>query len=63
VKTGLSDDVSVAILEGMEAGETVITGPYRTVKKLKHKEAVKKKEGVENEEGEESESEVQVEVD
>lgn len=63
VKTGLSDDVSVAILEGLEAGETVITGPYRTVKTLKHKDAVKKKEGVEKEEGEESESDVQVEVD
>ncbi len=63
VKTGLSDDVSVAILEGLEAGETVITGPYRTVKTLKHKDAVKKKEGAETEEDEESESEVQVEVD
>ena len=60
---GLSDDVSVAILEGLSEGETVITGPYRTVKTLKHKDAVKKKEGEEKKDDGESESGVQVEVD
>jgi HlyD family secretion protein len=63
VKTGLSDDASVAILEGLNEEDTVITGPYRTVKKLKDGDAVKKKAGVGEDEESESESGVQVEVD
>lgn len=31
VKTGIQDDKNIVITSGLEAGETVITGPYRTV--------------------------------
>lgn len=65
VKTGISDDVSVAILEGLAEGDTVITGPYRTVKTLEQGDAVKKKEGSakKDEAKANSDSGVQVEVD
>ena len=35
VKTGASDESYVQILDGLKAGETVVTGPYRILKKLK----------------------------
>ncbi len=31
VKTGIQDDKNIVITSGLDAGETVITGPYRTV--------------------------------
>ncbi|PRP67588.1 efflux RND transporter periplasmic adaptor subunit [Nonlabens agnitus] len=31
VKTGIQDDKNIVIISGLEPGETVITGPYRTV--------------------------------
>ena len=31
VKTGIQDDKNIVITSGLETGETVITGPYRTV--------------------------------
>jgi HlyD family secretion protein len=31
VKTGIQDDKNIVIISGLEQGETVITGPYRTV--------------------------------
>ncbi len=34
VKTGISDDLRVEILSGLEEGQTVVTGPYRTLKTL-----------------------------
>lgn len=34
VKTGIQDDANIEITEGLEVGETVITGPYNTVTKL-----------------------------
>lgn len=34
VKTGIQDDANIEIIEGLEVGETVITGPYNTVTKL-----------------------------
>ncbi|NJW52420.1 efflux RND transporter periplasmic adaptor subunit [Salinimicrobium oceani] len=34
VKTGIQDDANIEIKEGLEEGETVITGPYNTVTKL-----------------------------
>ncbi len=34
VKTGIQDDANIEITEGLEEGETVITGPYNTVTKL-----------------------------
>lgn len=61
VKTGLSDETNVVILEGLAEGDTVVTGPYRTVKALKNGEKVRKKEGEEKKD--EGESAVQVEVD
>lgn len=65
VKTGISDDTSVVILEGLSEGDTVVTGPYRTVKSLKHGDAVKsKKEPAPTKKDDEGgESAVQVEVD
>ena len=34
VKTGISSDSDQQILDGLEPGETVITGPYRTLRNL-----------------------------
>jgi HlyD family secretion protein len=33
VTTGIQDDSNIEITEGLEEGETVITGPYNTVTK------------------------------
>jgi HlyD family secretion protein len=35
VKTGISDATHVAILSGLKNGDRIITGPFRTLKKLK----------------------------
>ena len=35
VQTGISDATQVAILAGIKAGDPVITGPFRTLKKLR----------------------------
>ena len=43
VKSGISDETSVAILEGLKDGETVVTGPYRALRDLKQGDAVKEK--------------------
>jgi HlyD family secretion protein len=42
VKTGLSDEFNVEILDGagLQPGDKVVVGPYRTLKKLKHGEAI-----------------------
>lgn len=40
VSTGISDATHVAILQGLKAGDPVVTGPFRTLKKLKDGEAV-----------------------
>jgi HlyD family secretion protein len=63
VKTGLSDETSVVILEGLKEGDVVVTGPYRTIKTLKHGVAVREKKEEEKKDDKESESGVQVEVD
>ncbi|RLD61374.1 MAG: efflux transporter periplasmic adaptor subunit [Bacteroidetes bacterium] len=43
VKTGVQDNMHIQILEGIEEGQEIITGPYRAVsKKLKHKDKVEK---------------------
>lgn len=44
VKTGASDETHVEILEGLKEGDTVVTGPYRVLKKLKEGDRVVKKE-------------------
>lgn len=43
VKSGISDETSVAILEGLKDGEMVVTGPYRALRDLKHGDAIKEK--------------------
>jgi HlyD family secretion protein len=67
VKTGLSDETSVVILEGLKEGDVVVTGPYRTIKTLKHAAPVREKKDEAKKEGDEAkddeESGVQVEVD
>jgi HlyD family secretion protein len=40
VQTGISDATHVAIVSGIKAGDAVITGPFRTLKKLKDGMAV-----------------------
>jgi len=45
VKSGISDETTVAILDGIAEGDQVVTGPYRSVKKLKDGEAVREKKG------------------
>lgn len=40
VTTGLSDETHVELMSGVKAGEQVITGPYRTLRDLKHGDAV-----------------------
>jgi len=43
VKSGISDETSVTILEGLKDGETVVIGPYRAMRDLKDGDAVKLK--------------------
>ena len=61
VKSGISDETSVVLLEGIKEGETVVTGPYRALRDLKEGDLVreKKESGGKRDE----ESAVQVEVD
>lgn len=67
VRTGISDESDVAVLEGLKVGDRLVTGPYRALKKLKDGEAVRKRtDGKDKgkEQGtDEDESGVQVEVD
>ena len=41
VTTGVSDETRVEILTGLKEGETVITGPYRSLRDLKDGDAVR----------------------
>lgn len=41
VKTGISDETRVEIVEGLKAGEAVIAGPYRIFDKLKDGKSIK----------------------
>ncbi|HEX2061824.1 MAG TPA: efflux RND transporter periplasmic adaptor subunit [Thermoanaerobaculia bacterium] len=41
VRTGISDATHVAILAGVQAGEELITGPFRTLKKLNDGDAIR----------------------
>ena len=56
VTLGLSDATSAEVTSGLEAGDLVVTGPYRTLKKLRDGEAVKIAKEPESKEGAESES-------
>ncbi len=44
VETGLSDITHIQIVSGVEEGEAVVTGPYRSLKDLDHDEAVRVRE-------------------
>jgi HlyD family secretion protein len=52
VKTGISSTSDIEILSGIQKGDSVITGPYRTLKKLKDGDDVKIKEEKKEEEEE-----------
>jgi HlyD family secretion protein len=41
VETGLSDITHVQVVSGLEAGEKVVTGPYRSLKDLDHEDPVR----------------------
>jgi HlyD family secretion protein len=41
VRTGISDATHVEVLAGLEAGEEVVTGPYRSLKKLRDGDAIR----------------------
>jgi HlyD family secretion protein len=43
VKSGISDETAVAVLEGLKDGDMVVTGPYRALRDLKNGDAVKEK--------------------
>ncbi len=60
VKSGISDETSVALLEGLKGGETVVTGPYRSMRDLKDRDAVKERKEKEPKD-DEKKSEVRVE--
>jgi HlyD family secretion protein len=51
VKTGISSDSDQQILEGLEAGESVITGPYRTLRNLADGDEVELKKAADEEDG------------
>jgi HlyD family secretion protein len=50
VKTGISSTSDIEVLSGIQKGDSVITGPYRTLKKLKDGDEVKIKEEKKEEE-------------
>jgi HlyD family secretion protein len=59
VTTGLTDESHVEILAGLKEGQSVITGPYRSLRKLKAGDKVteKKEEELKVEESEEKKAE------
>jgi HlyD family secretion protein len=48
VKLGISSDSDQEILEGLSAGETVVSGPYRVLRHLKDGEAIEVKEAADD---------------
>jgi len=63
VTTGISDELWVEIKDGLAAGDEVVIGPYRTLKKLHSGDAVKIGEAKDEGEDEEGGGEVEVTVD
>jgi HlyD family secretion protein len=55
VKTGISDTTHVEIVDGLSDGQQVVTGPYRSIKKLKDGDRVEVTEEKKGEEGGEEE--------
>jgi len=62
VTTGISDELWVEIKDGLQAGDEVVVGPYRTLKKLHSGDAVKIGEPKDDEKDEDG-GEVEVTVD
>ena len=65
VTTGVADELFVEITEGLDDGEEVIVGPYRTLKNLHAGDRVRLAEAEEEEEESEDtvEGEVEVRID
>jgi len=64
VTTGIADDLHVEITDGLGAGDEIIIGPYRTLKKLHAGEAVRAKEAEdESEDDQEGDADVEIRVD
>ena len=67
VRTGVSDETHVEILEGVKAGEKVVTGPYRALRDLQGGDEVQistpEKDKKDRKKDDEEESEASVEVD
>jgi HlyD family secretion protein len=58
VESGISSETNIQIIDGLEGGEIVVSGPYSVLSKLKDGDAVKIKETPEkDEEGEEEQEE------
>jgi HlyD family secretion protein len=55
VVTGISDELFVQISKGLEVGDEVVIGPYRTLKKLRAGDAVHEKEAKSSDEDDEEE--------
>ena len=41
IKTGLLGELSIEVVSGLRGGETIITGPFKSLRTLKHGDAVK----------------------
>ena len=63
VKSGISDETSVAVADGLKEGETVITGPYRALRDLKAGDLVREKKAEEKKKGDDEGGKAQVEID
>jgi HlyD family secretion protein len=60
VSTGISDDLFVEITDGLDDGEEIVVGPYRTLKDLHSGDSIRPEEG--DEEGDEDDDGAEVEV-
>jgi len=63
VDTGVADVLDVEITDGLEDGEEVITGPYRTLKKLADGEAVRAEATSKNDGDDDESGSVEVRID
>ncbi len=43
VKTGIMGDTDIEVLEGLEEGQEIVTGSYRTLRQLEDEARIKKK--------------------
>jgi HlyD family secretion protein len=57
VETGIADETHVEVTRGLEGGESVVTGPYRTLRDLEDGDAVRVEEPDEDGEDEDGEDE------